>query len=46
MKPTDKNISLNTQQPDEKGYFGEYGGAYYHQTLLKLCKELPTTITV
>ena len=32
--------SLNLQQPDEKGYFGEYGGAYIPEQLATVMKEI------
>jgi tryptophan synthase beta chain len=32
--------SLNLQQPDEKGYFGEYGGAYIPEQLAAVMKEI------
>lgn len=32
--------SLNLQQPDEKGYFGEYGGAYVPEQLAAVMKEI------
>ena len=40
MKSTDKNISLNTQQPDEKGYFGEYGGALLPPDLAEIMQGI------
>ncbi|MDC7247864.1 MAG: tryptophan synthase subunit beta [Sphaerochaetaceae bacterium] len=33
-------MSLNTQQPDDKGYFGEYGGAVLPPDLAKIMNEI------
>ncbi|MFA5513435.1 MAG: tryptophan synthase subunit beta [Sphaerochaetaceae bacterium] len=35
-----KNESLNLQQPDEKGFYGEYGGAYLPDELASVMKEI------
>ncbi len=32
--------TLNTQQPDEKGFFGAYGGAYLPPNLIEVMKEI------
>ena len=38
-KTTDKQ-ALNTQQPDEKGFFGKYGGAYLPPNLVGVMQEI------
>ncbi|NCB00980.1 MAG: tryptophan synthase subunit beta [Spirochaetia bacterium] len=40
MTTHNKNISLNTQQPDENGYFGEYGGALVPPQLAQVMKDI------
>ncbi len=40
MKTTDKHVSLNTQQPDENGYFGEYGGALLPPELAQVMQDI------
>jgi tryptophan synthase beta chain len=34
------NLSLNTQQPDEQGFFGAYGGAFIPPQLVKVMNEI------
>ena len=40
MATKQDKISLNTQQPDEKGYFGEYGGALLPPDLAQIMKDI------
>ncbi|PKL13556.1 MAG: tryptophan synthase subunit beta [Spirochaetae bacterium HGW-Spirochaetae-8] len=39
-KATNNTISLNTQQPDEQGFFGAYGGAFIPPQLVKVMNEI------
>lgn len=40
MAKTTEKKSLNTQQPDEKGFFGNYGGAYLPPSLVGVMQEI------
>ncbi len=40
MAKTADRQSLNTQQPDENGFFGNYGGAYLPPELVGVMKEI------
>ncbi len=40
MATKQDKISLNTQQPDENGYFGEYGGALLPPDLAQIMKDI------
>ena len=35
-----KNINSYKQLPDDKGYFGQFGGRYVSETLMPLIKEV------
>ena len=35
-----ETLVLNTQQPDEKGFFGAYGGAYLPPSLVEVMQEI------
>jgi len=39
-KTTNNTTSLNTQQPDEQGFFGAYGGAFIPPQLVKVMNEI------
>ncbi|OHD30218.1 MAG: tryptophan synthase subunit beta [Spirochaetes bacterium GWC2_52_13] len=40
MAKTTEKKSMNTQQPDEKGFFGNYGGAYLPPSLVGVMQEI------
>ncbi|HCS36192.1 MAG TPA: tryptophan synthase subunit beta [Sphaerochaeta sp.] len=40
MAKTTEKKSLNTQQPDEKGFFGNFGGAYLPPSLVGVMQEI------
>ncbi len=40
MAKTTEKKSMNTQQPDEKGFFGSYGGAYLPPSLVGVMQEI------
>jgi tryptophan synthase beta chain len=40
MAKTTEKKSMNTQQPDEKGFFGNYGGAYLPPNLVGVMQEI------